>query len=401
VQQYRSYRFEVRATPEQRALFCRIAGSCRFVYNKALALQRIRVAGGHRRLSYAASCKALAAWKSDPGFVWLNDCPSQALQQALKDLDRAFCNFASGRAREPRFKRRGRDDRFRLPQGCKLEAQNARIFLPRIGWTRIRLSRTVEGVIGAVIACGQGGRWFVCIQTQRNVEPRAAAGGAVGIDLGVTRFATLSDGSHETVIQLPAPDPQLVRALRRAQRCQSRRCRFGKNWQKARGRVQRIHARITSNCLDRVHKVTAQISKNHAIVCLEKLQIGNMTRSSRGGVGSVDRNARRKAALNRVILQQNWFEFRRQLAYKLAWRGGRLILVSPRYTSRTCPQCGFQSKENRTSQARFSCRNCRYEANADLVAAMNILRAGHAQLARGDTSLIGASAREPAEELAS
>ena len=84
-------------------------------------------------------------------------------------------------------------------------------------------------------------------------------------------------------------------------------------------------------------------------MCVEKLQIRNMTRSSRGGVGSVDRNARRKAALNRAILQQNWFEFRRQLAYKLAWRGGRLILVSPRYTSRTCPQCGFQSKENRTS----------------------------------------------------
>ena len=208
MQQYRSYRFEVRATPEQRALLCRIAGSCRFVYNKALALQRIRVAGGHRRLSYAASCKALAAWKSDPVLVWLNQCPSQALQQALKDLDRAFCNFASGRAREPRFKRRGRDDRFRLPQGCKLEAQNARIFLPRIGWARIRLSRTVEGVIGAVTVWGQGGRWFVCIQTQCNLEPRAASGSAVGIDLGVTRFATLSDGSHETVIQLPGPDPR-------------------------------------------------------------------------------------------------------------------------------------------------------------------------------------------------
>ena len=132
----------------------------------------------------------------------------------------------------------------------------------------------------------------------------------MGIDLGVTRFATLSDGSHETVIQLPGPDPQLVQALRRAQRCQSRRCRFGKNWQKARGRVQKIHARITNKRLDRVHKVTAQISKNHAIVCLEKFQIRNMTRSSRGGVGSVDRNARRRSALNRAILQQNWFEFR-------------------------------------------------------------------------------------------
>jgi putative transposase len=321
----------------------------------------------------------------------LSEIPSQALQQSLKDLDRAYSNFASGRTCGPRFKKRGRHDKFRLPQGCKLEAHNARVFLPRIGWVRMRLSRTVEGAIGSVTVSHRAARWFVCIQTQRSIEPCSAATGAIGIDLGVTRFATLFDGAHERVIESATPDPTLIDKLKRAEHRLSRRSKFGKNWNRARAKVQRIHARITNQRLDRVHKLTAQISKNHAVVCIEKLQIGNMTRRARTGS--------RGAALNRAILNQDWFEFGRQLGYKLPWHGGQLIVVPARYTSRTCPRCRFQSKENRKSQARFSCQGCGYEANADLVGAMNILRAGHAQLARGDTSLDGASAREPTEEL--
>ena len=171
----------------------------------------------HRRLSYEASCQELVRWKSDPECVWLNDCPSQALQQSLKDLDRAFCNFASGRTGAPRFKKRGRHDNFRLPQGCKLEAHHARVFLPRIGWARIRLTRTVEGAIGAVSVTHRAGRWFICIQTLRTIEPRGVGIGTVGIDLGVTRFATLFDGTKEVVIKSPAPDPGLVSGLRRAE----------------------------------------------------------------------------------------------------------------------------------------------------------------------------------------
>jgi hypothetical protein len=97
VELYWTYRFEVRATPAQRARFCRIAGSCRFVYNKALTLQRARMFDGERRLSYEASCEALARWKAEPECAWLSDCPSQALQQSLQDLDRAYGNLVSGR----------------------------------------------------------------------------------------------------------------------------------------------------------------------------------------------------------------------------------------------------------------------------------------------------------------
>ena len=110
----------------------------------------------------------------------------------------------------------------------------------------------------------------------------------------------------------------------------------------------------------------------------------NLARSVlRGAAACPDRIPffRAKSGLNKSILDQGWFEFRRQLDYKLAWRGGQLIAVPARNTSRTCPACGHVSKDNRLTQARFACVCCGYEANADVVGAINVLRAGHARFA--------------------
>jgi putative transposase len=105
-----------------------------------------------------------------------------------------------------------------------------------------------------------------------------------------------------------------------------------------------------------------------------------------------------KRRLNRSILDQGWFEFRRQLEYKLRWNGGRLIAVSPRNTSITCPQCRYVGKDNRVNQAQFEFAVCGFRENADLVGALNVLRAGHARLACAETSRgLGASGQEPTD----
>jgi putative transposase len=106
-----------------------------------------------------------------------------------------------------------------------------------------------------------------------------------------------------------------------------------------------------------------------------------MSKSAKGNVENPGRNIRAKSGLNKSILNQGWFEFRRQLDYKLAWNGGYLIAVPPRNTSRTCPCCGHVSGDNRRMQARFACVECGLTENADVVGAINILRAGHARLA--------------------
>ena len=124
----------------------------------------------------------------------------------------------------------------------------------------------------------------------------------------------------------------------------------------------------------------------------------NMSRSAAGSTEAPGSHVRAKSGLNKSILDQGWFEFRRQLDYKLAWNGGWLIAVPPQNTSRMCPDCGHVSADNRRTQARFECVECGFEENADLVGAINILRAGHARLACRDTSPeVGASAQEPAE----
>jgi putative transposase len=118
------------------------------------------------------------------------------------------------------------------------------------------------------------------------------------------------------------------------------------------------------------------------MVVMEDLRVRSLSASAKGTVQAPGRNVLKKAGLNKAILDQGWYAFRRMLAYKLAWLGGVLELVLPQHTSRTCPDCGHISKENRVSQEVFSCVACGFEGNADLVAAINILRrAGHARIA--------------------
>lgn len=170
-------------------------------------------------------------------------------------------------------------------------------------------------------------------------------------------------------------------ALRKAQQAMSRKVKFSSNWRRAKARIRRIHSRIGNARRDYLHKVTTTISQNHAMVCIEDLQVRNMSRSATGTTEQPGRNVRAKSGLNKAILDQGWFEFRRQLDYKLAWKGGWLTAVPAQNTSRTCPCCGHVSADNRQSQARFECVECGFEENADLVGAINVLRAGHARFA--------------------
>ncbi|MDA8327401.1 MAG: transposase [Betaproteobacteria bacterium] len=373
-----AFKYELMPDGEQQRNMRRFAGSCRFVFNKALALQQAHYAEGKKKLSYADLCKHLTEWRKSSETQWLSETHSQPLQQTLKDLERAYSNFFAKRADFPRFKKKGQSDSFRYPQGCKLDQANCRIFLPKLGWVRYRNSRDVLGVVKKVTVSGKQGKWFVSIQTEREVEQPIPQGEAVGIDMGVARFATLSDGTFVAPLN---SFKQHETRLRKTQQAMSRKQKFSNNWKKEKARVQRIHARIGNARRDFLHKTSTAISKNHAMVCIEDLQVRNMSRSAAGTTEKPGKNVRAKSGLNKSILDQGWFEFRRQLDYKLAWRGGWLIAVPPQNTSRTCPCCGYVSAGNRQTQAQFECVKCGFEENADMVGAINVLRAGHARLA--------------------
>ncbi len=342
----------------------RFAGSCRFVYNKALALQKERHEQGQKKLGYAGLCQLLTAWRHSADTAWLADAPVHPLQQALQDLERAYSHFFAQRAGFPKFKKKGRSDSFRYPEPkqIQLDQANSRIFLPKLGWLRYRNSRDVVGKVKSVTVSKHAGKWFVSIQTEREVEQPNPQGGAVGIDVGIARLATLSDGTFY------APLNSFKRheaRLRKAQQALSRKVKFSNNWKKAKARLQRIHSQMANARRDFLHKVSTAISKSHAMVCIEDLQVRNMSKLAAGTADAPGKNVRAKSALNKAILDQGWYEFRCMLEYKLAWKGGRLIVVPPQNPSRTCPCCGHVSSDNRQTQAWFECVACGYENNAD------------------------------------
>lgn len=362
-----------------------------------LDLQKQRLDAGDPVLRYNKAALLLPEWKKE--LPWLKtDAHSQALQQTLKSLDRALMEaFDKSNSKQfPRFKKKGLKDSFRYPQGCKLDQPNSRIYLPKIGWVRYRNSRKALGTVKNVTVSRSGEKWFVSAQTEREVEaPKHPATSAVGIDMGVARFATLSDGSHiEPLNSFKKHEQKLAREQRKL----ARKDKFSNNWYKQKKKITRLHQRIAHVRADFLHKTSTAISKKHAVVVLEDLRIRNMSASARGTKEQPGKNVNQKRGLNRSILDQGWFEFRRQLEYKQEWAGGLVLAVPPQNTSRICPSCGHVSGDNRKTQAKFLCVECGFSENADLVAAINILAAGHAVAACGEKVQSGLSAKqEPAE----
>lgn len=359
----------------------RFAGACRFVFNRALAFQNENREAGNKYIPYTKMASWLIEWKSAPGTAWLKETPSQPLQQSLKDLERSYKNFFQKHAAFPRFKKRGKSDSFRYPQGVKLEQGNSRICLPKLGWVGYRNSREVIGEVKNVTVSQSCGKWYVSIQTEYEVaDPVHNAESMVGLDAGVTKLATLSDS---TIYQPVNSFKASQRKLAVLQRQLSRKVKFSANWQKQKRKIQRLYSHIANIRLDHLHKVTSEISKNHAMIVIEDLKVSNMSKSAKGTAEQPGRNVRAKSGLNRSILDQGWYEMRRQLEYKQLWRGGQVLVVPPAYTSQRCACCGHTAKENRLSQSKFVCQVCGYTTNADINGARNILAAGHAVLACG------------------
>lgn len=359
----------------------RFAGACRFVFNRALALQNENHEAGNKYVSYTKMASWLIEWKSHPDTQWLKDTPSLPLQQSLKDLERGYKNFFQKRAAFPRFKKRGQNDAFRYPQGVKLDQTNNRISLPKLGWIRYRNSREVIGEVKNVTVIQSCGKWYVSIQTEYEVPEQVhKAASMVGLDAGVTKLATLSDG---TVYQPVNSFKASQRKLAMLQRQLSRKVKFSASWQKQKKKIQRLHSHIANIRRDYLHKVTSEISKNHAMIVIEDLKVCNISKSAKGTAERPGRNIRAKSGLNRSILDQGWYEMRRQLEYKQLWRGGQVLAIPPAYTSQRCACCGHTAKENRQTQSKFVCQVCGYTENADINGARNILAAGHAVLACG------------------
>lgn len=373
---YRANTYRLYPTPEQAHQMSQIAGSCRYVYNLALEQRRDWWKPG-RRFSFASQCREVTMLRNEVD--WLKAAPAHTLQQALKDLDRAYQNWWAGRADYPTPRKKGLSDSFRVPDKELIKVErtgnsSGRIKLPKLGWVRIRGWHAVPGAICSATVSRRAGQWQVAVQWQREVsEPLPSELPAVGIDRGIAVFAAMSNGVN---IAPANHGKKALKALRKAQRNASRKRRGSSNRRKAMRRVAKIQMRVANARKNFLHEQATAIAQNHGTVVLEALKVRNMSASAKGTVAEPGKMVRQKAGLNRAILDQGWGMFSRFLGYKLADRGGVLVEVPAHYTSQTCAECGVVDARSRRDQARFVCTACGHEANADTNAAIIILQRG-------------------------
>ena len=375
----------------------------RFVFNLGLE-QRSMWRPGLRSPGLNEQTRQLAQARAV--FPWLAAGSSTVQQQALRDLDRAYTRFFTGRARYPRFRRRGTDEGFAVRdlQVRRLSARKGEVHIPKVGWVRFIAHRTWDRYTCATSArvTLRNGAWHISFTTPPPQKIVARTGAVVGIDRGVANTLATSDGQ---MIHLPgltageqtrylALQRRLARQTRAAKKTQ-RPLREAANRARTLTALAKLRARLGNRRTDAVEQATTALARTYDKVAVEALNTRSMVKRPAPKPDPdvpgtfLPNRSRAKAALNRLIHASRWGQIQRRLTDKMPV--GHLVTVNPAYTSRTCHACGHQEANNRESQAVFVCRSCGHTAHADTNAARNILaRALHHQ--PGDTGGSGASA---------
>jgi putative transposase len=388
-----AHKIELNPNNRQRTLLSRSAGVARFAYNWALAEWNSQYEAGEK-VSEASLRRQLNSIKK-VDFPWMTEVTKCAPQQAIKDLGTAFTNFFKGKSGYPKFHRRGVNDSFRADNGPArkgadaVNVRNRKVQLQKIGWIRLREMPRFIGQIKSAIVSRQADKWFVAltIEIDFNFERPAESQGSVGVDLGVKDFATLSTGEK---LEGPKPHTALLRRLRNLQRSLSRKQKGSANREKAKRKVAKIHYRIWCIRQDFLHKTTTRLAQEFNDICIEDLNVKGMSSSAKGTVENPGKMVKQKSGLNRRILDQSFFEFRRQLKYKADMYGSKVTIADRFFpSSKTCSSCGENNKDLKLKHRKWTCSACGTDHDRDVNAAVNLnnLAASSAVIACGEESI--------------
>ncbi|SRR6266568_967733 len=363
----RGYKTELDLNNEQRTVCLKHAGAARFAYNWGLA-RSIEVYRATGKLPNAIALhKELNALKPSQ-FPWMYEVSKCAPQEALRDLDAAYKNFFRrvelkkqgkwrGKLGFPTFKKKSKGiGSFRLTGSIRVFEKSVQ--LPRLGTVRLHEKKyipTDAKILSATIS-EQAGRWFVSIQVEEEQEkPVMIATTAIGVDLGIKALATCSDGM---IFANPRALKHAQKQLKRLERQKSRRKKGSKNRAKTCKRIAKAHARVANIRKDAAHKLTAHLTKCHALVAIEDLHVAGMLKNHK---------------LAQAVSDSNFGEIRRQLEYKAEWRGVHLVTVNRFYpSSKTCSGCGWVNEALTLADRTFICQECGLVIDRDLNAAINV-----------------------------
>jgi putative transposase len=345
-----TYKFRLYPTATQERLMTETMETCRLLYNDLLD-DRIRT-----KSKAFEQEKALASFRR--GNKFLMAVHSQVLQDVVFRLDKAFGAFYVGLSRYPKFRRKGRYNSFTYPQLGGFKVVGDRLRLSKIGLVKARVHRPIEGTPKTCTIIRDIDQWYACISAE--TEPakyESQSGRPVGVDLGMSNLAALSDGR---VFENPKHLDDSIALIKTRQRSLSRKKAGSANRQKAKVLLAKAWRKVRNQRLDTAHKVSAVLASGYSVIVFEDLKIPNMVKNHN---------------LASAIMDASWGQLRRLTACKAERRGGRVLLVNPRGTSQKCSGCGEmvpKGLEERT----HSCPNCNLVLDRDVNAARNILKAG-------------------------
>lgn len=377
-----NFKFEIFPIEEQKNILERWISICRMQYNSAL-LDKQRIYEKEKR-NYKRTDMQKQQTLDKKVTSLLREVPSQPLQEVFFRLEKAFDKFFRKEAKYPKLKKykdynsitftqfgvtrqtsknqKTGEVRRRLVRRAASLGKGGKLQISNLGLIDINFHRKLEGKVKQVIIKRRGNRWFAIFSVERHVNQTVLSDAhkTIGIDLGIKKFAVLSDG---TEIENPAFLRKKEKQLKRAQRELSKKKKGSTNWRKQCAKVNKIHAKIAYQRKDFLHKLSYNISNTYGVVCVEDLKIKNMVKNRQ---------------LSKSIYDAGWGMFRSFLSYKCEKNGGLLVKVIPQYTSQNCSGCGNVVKKSLSVRTHV-CLKCGIVLDRDHNAAINIESAGLAQ----------------------
>ena len=369
---------ELKPNNKQATYFKKASGVARFAYNWALAewqkqyqedkayrenceQSNLTIDGSQLNLpSHGKINKLFNAIKREQ-FPFVMEVTKCAPQIAIQQLGDAYKRFFKGESKYPQFRKKGEKDRFGLSNDkFKIKTENGKTFIqiPKLGWVRMKKGLRFQGKILSATISTRGEKWFVSLNVElsEEINPLPKTKQSVGLDLGITHLATLSDG---TKIQAPKPLKNYLKKLRRLNKSLSRKQKGSNNRAKAKAKLSRLYYRIHNIRKDFLHKLTTELVRKFDVICLEDLNVKGMMKN-------------RKLSL--AIQDLGFYELKQQLIYK-ANQFGKTVKSVERFfpSSKTCSCCGFKLEKLSLSVRKWTCEKCGAEHDRDVNASINIL----------------------------
>ena len=357
----KGYKFRLYPNKKQKILINKSVGCTRYVYNHFLSKAK-----EDKYKTYTEYSKQLTQLKRE--LMWLKEPDKFALQNALKDLDKAFNNFFSGKYDFPQFKSKKniknsyRTNKFVRKSGTtNIEIKDNKIKLPKLGWVKFSKSQKVKGeILNVTVTKTNTDKYFISIAVKEEIKKFPEVDKKIGIDLGLKEFAITSDGEKKAN---PRVLNKYEKKIARLNRSLARKEKGSNNWYKTKKKLAKVHEKMANIRLDFLHKFSTKLIEENQLIAVETLEVKNMLKNSN---------------LAKSISDVSWSKFIEILTYKAKWYGRDLIKIDTFFaSSQLCNNCGYKNEEVKDLKIRnWKCSECGKVHDRDINASKNILDEG-------------------------